>query len=130
MLLQYIRVSKKDRRKHGLFIAEKIDEKISIGYSLCHLAVDDFNYDRAKKIAHERVLKWNKNTRTCVLGPSTGCEFETKNDFKKNREYKLCTAVPQSIIPDFKRFVDRCKKYFKTNKKALWIDILLDSLKK
>ena len=78
-----IKYNSKGGKRVGVFVAEKIDGKISIGFSLC-AKEDTFNEEKAMQIALGRMNQTNK-----ILN------------------------VPYSIYPEYELFRNKCVRYFK-----------------
>jgi len=74
----------KGRKRRGVFIGLPVDNnKVIVGYSLCKLSADKFSKEFGKKLAVKRARTGRKLT------------------------------VPRSMETEFKRFIDRCKRYYK-----------------
>lgn len=92
-LLQYLRKRRGGKRmRAGVMIARKVKKnkkvKVLIGWSKCKLAVDKFDVVLGKEIAEGRIFQK-------LLGKSK-------------------SKVPHSIRDSVKEFVERAKRYFKT----------------
>ena len=81
-IIEYVKDRK--NRKVGVLLGSLIDEKISIGWSQAHIALDKFNSEKGKKIARGRLQGWGYNV-----------------------------TVPHIIHKRMKKFVNRCQRYFK-----------------
>lgn len=95
-LVQYLRKRRGGKRlRAGVMLARKVKDnkkaKVLVGWSKCKLAVDKFDADRGKEIAEGRITQR-------LLG-------------KENK-----SKVPHSIKESVKEFVERAKRYFKTEK--------------
>lgn len=84
MIVRYIR--NKKRQKLGVFVAEKKDDKIFWGYSVCHSKKDIFNADWGKKLA---TLRMNKR-----------------------KSYQI-SELPQVVRQKLPYFLEGCRKYFR-----------------
>lgn len=80
-----IKYNSKGGKRVGVFVADKIDDKISIGFSLCAKA-DKFDEEKAMQIAISRMQNTDK-----------------------------LLNVPCSIYADYEIFRLKCVKYFKQN---------------
>lgn len=82
------------------------DDRIAIGYSLCH-KTDRFDYIHkhiktkglGKKLAKERAIKW-----------------------ASRKKYIEPPKVPVSIKNDILKFIDRCTKFYKMKKFVPWVE--------
>ena len=89
------------RTKKGILIAVPYEDKVLLGWSLCHTSCqksmgDKFSLDKGMEIATERVTK-------------TLNQIITKKDLTHNN-------IPDSIQNQFKRFQERVTKYYKDKK--------------
>ena len=95
------------------------DEKVIIGFSLCHARYDEFDYinfgivkqkDIGKKIAHRRAMKF----RDCV-------EYYV---YDKPLEENLNETVyiPATVNAALVKFIYDCYKYYKDKTFPLWIE--------
>jgi hypothetical protein len=66
-----------------MLVASKVDNKVFIGWSLCHTPLDTFCSERAKQIALGRIVAGH------------------------------APKVPASILPQVRTFHARCRKYYK-----------------
>jgi hypothetical protein len=98
----YIKQHVKNRRgqRVGLLLAFKdpLDEGFRVGYSKCNVSREPFNATRAFDMA---------------LGRACTAVYQ--------REEKLAWPpidenFPQSMEKDFEQFIDRCRRYFKTQR--------------
>ena len=95
MLVQYLRKRKGPKStkrknygpKRGVLVAERLPEgRVAVGYSLCNLKLDKFDFERGLQIALGRSLRAGE------------LEFG---------------RLPQSVQEEYKRFAVRAAKYFK-----------------
>jgi hypothetical protein len=93
-LLEYVRKNKNNRDKKGVLLAVKQDDKVVIGWSLCR-SNDKFNKYFGHELAYDRGMK----------------RFDDPHHFDD---------VPDSILIQLDRFVERCEKYFKDCELPLW----------
>lgn len=89
MIIRYIRNN--SRHKLGLFVAEKHDDKIYWGYSVCHSKKDRFNAETGKELA---IARMNKRTN-----------------------YNL-DKLPRVVKKKLPYFLTGVVKYFRTNEFA------------
>lgn len=91
-LLQYVRKGSQ-RVRAGVLVARKFKKnkkiKVFVGWSKCKLAADKFDASRGKEIAEGRI--------------------QQRLDGRKSK-----SKVPHSIKGKVEEFVERAKRYFKT----------------
>lgn len=88
---QYITTTKNGRRiRHGVLVADRVGDKAIVGWSLCHLNKDEFNRERALKIARDRLHLVSQN-------PERGHTL----------------VVPHTVQRHLASFEKRCERYFK-----------------
>ena len=86
MITEYVRKSSKDRTKVGALAAYKTpDGQISIGFSRWNERLDDYDPKLGMKVAKDRAQK-----------------------------DRACSDIPRSLKKHIKPFVNRAKRYFKT----------------
>lgn len=98
-LIQYIRKSKKDRSKKGIFISFADGNNVLIGYALCN------KKDRWDYLNGQRIYKLGQ-----VIAMERAYKYADKNDIN----------VPISIADEFNDFVIRTKRYFKDKNLPKW----------
>ena len=97
------------------FVDPENESKVSIGYSLCHKR-DRFDYRQGFRLEGLGVLyalqKADKHRETGNFIISF---------HPVHKQYSKSTLkIPQSISDDLKRFINRCKKYYKDKEFPEW----------
>lgn len=97
-IIHYVRDNKGNPR--GVIVAVKLlDGNIGISWSYCR-KTDRFTKDMALQIAIGRALTSAVHMRILDAGDRAWIEFASE--------------MPHQIARDMAKFVDRCKKYYKT----------------
>jgi hypothetical protein len=102
------KTNKSTKVKKGVMVAQHTDGyTVGIGFSMCHRR-DRFDYHPGtgqrtpgwgKTVAAERAEKWKD---------------------------RLSIEIPQSIEPEMKDFIGRCRRYFKDKVLPPWAEILIN----
>lgn len=117
-----------------------MEDQICIGFSLCSLKFDDFNKEIGKNIARERGVKWAKRELYKTSGPSKNCDTASKERYIYTKKYfqtldkdysdsitdpEKIVFVHQSVLKELKKFIPRCKLYFKNKQLPKWAEALI-----
>jgi len=106
--------------KKGVFLAFSMPDQdtVYIGFSLCHKR-DRYDYLNGvrtpgwgKVIAYMRAVKWN--------------EKKTSWSFQKTEDSQD-VLIPETIAPQLKSFLERCKIYYKDKSLPEWAEGILDA---
>lgn len=122
--IEFIRKGKgnQPRQKKGVMIAaiDPMDnERVIIGFSLCHLQFDDFDAinwgmkkekDFGKKVAFRRALKWKDRVEALVYSD------------KKEENLDTTVYIPQTVHESLAKFVQGCYKYYKDKIFPVWVE--------
>jgi len=116
ILFQYIKNVK--NQKIGIFLAIKVNDEISIGFSLCHSKIDKFDFTKGMEIATGRAM-----TKYSII---IGSKNNYDDDFDYNDKLFNALYIPNSIESQLNRFLKRSLKYFKNIKMdAAWQTYLI-----
>lgn len=120
-IFAYIR---KNNQKKGILLGFRNDEdKISIGYSLCHSKKDKFNPEMGFKVALGRAFsfsdkiyyKYNNGStfknKTLLTELTNVCPCDDESKLKDI--IIMMSTIPISILYELPYFYRRCMKYFK-----------------
>ena len=86
---EFVKDPKNESEMRGCLAASKVDGEVRVGFSFCRKSAelsDSFDRDRARSIAYGRILA--------------------------NR---CGSTIPRSFEPNVDAFIDRCKRYYKTD---------------
>ena len=119
----------------------ELENQVCIGFSLCSLKFDDFNKEIGKNIARERGIKWSNRELYKITGPSSKyCDVYSKEKYISTKQYFLTldkdyaanitdpekiVFIHQSIFKELKKFIPRCKVYFKDKKLPKWAEAFI-----
>jgi len=122
--IEFIRLGRgnQPRQKKGVMFSaiDPIDnERVIVGFSLCHLNYDDFDAinfgvkkekDFGKKVAYRRALKWRDDVEGLV--------------YSEKLEEKLLGTVyiPQTVHESLVKFIQGCYKYYKDKIFPVWVE--------
>lgn len=129
--IEFIRKGRGDtpRQKVGVMISciDPIEpSKVIIGFTLCNLKYDDFDYvnwgiqeakDFGKKVAHRRAFKnRDKSGWHVYCCPKKDIEIETALDVDQ------IVYIPQSVHESLQAFVFNSYKYYKDKSFPVWVE--------
>jgi len=106
------------QKKKGVMVATVIDDKVAIGFTLCNLKMDRFNYVKenqepvfALEVALKRATKW-ANREFSEIGSA-------KDIVQPN-----FVPIPHSIVANLNNFVEKCRRYkrYEGMKFPGWVD--------
>ncbi len=109
------------QKKKGVMVATVIDDTVAIGFTLCNLKLDRFNYVKENQepvfgleVALKRAAKWS-GREDAVIGPA-----------KLNDRPDL-VPIPHSIVENLNNFVKKCQRYkrYKDMKFPRWIENIM-----
>lgn len=87
----------KHKQPHGIILANKVDDKIHVGWSVCN-----------------KKDKWNRAVGVMIAESRSGATKYYNMQFEK-----YCELAPQKVRENMPRFIDRAKRYFKVSGDAL-----------
>lgn len=116
-IFEYI---KHKKQRVGVLIGKKINDKVYIGWSLCN-PQDVYNDSKAFADASSRA---NKHAPLIVFIDNGS----NHNTCPARLNYKFKILYPASINKQLMNFIDRCKRYFKTDSIANYEDKVMVEL--
>lgn len=91
-------VSRDRGRRRGVLVAKKVNGVPIVAWSLCHTKKDKFTRATALKIAHDRIN-------------SVASQMDLEDEERRDDH----VPIPHTVQKYLDEFMDRCKRYFKTN---------------
>jgi hypothetical protein len=136
-MIEYIRKGKKNRTKRGMLFAgihPNEPDKVQIGFSLVHSSKDRFDwiYDEktgryyrqegfGKDLVAKRAVKWS-DYQIAVLDSNGNGDIPP---MVRAGETEGCALlVPQSMSRDLKKFIRRCRRYYRGKELPVWTQFL------
>lgn len=114
-------------------------DSVEIGFSVCS-SLDQFDYINGVKeegfginLAKTRASKWAKHEDYFIQNSFTEndiYDFQNRkiNLFRKiNPNTKTVVEIPPSIFNRFKKFIERCKKYYKDKEFPQWVNNIVEN---
>lgn len=138
--IQYLRKKHSKKKgwhgkKKGVLVATPQDDRLAIGFSMCH-PTDKFDYikDRKEcgfglKLAKRRALKMIDSSEYIVQNSYTKDnakelldedEDETRLYFESDT--KSVVIVPPTVMRELKDFIHRCRLYYKDKIFPRWVE--------
>ena len=132
--LEYIRKNNRSKgKKKGVLYCGIDPEDVNnviVGFSLCN-TVDRFDYIGGKPVkgfgldtAKQRAEKWSLFTEYFVQKSWTEDEIDDETHallMIKNPNPQQVVEIPPSVLAPLKRFIDRCRKYYKDKEFPEWV---------
>ena len=123
---EYVRKGRKKVIKKGVLLAIPDEDKLAIGWSLCHSVEEKFDPNFGVMVARDRALDWWDKKVCFKSKPKNEIEvyqqacqiLATLNQPKKKK-------IPQSIIKQLAHFAYRMSRYYKDKKLPEWIELLM-----
>lgn len=132
--IEYLRrgARQKGRKKGVLYcgIDPKYPTNVVMGFSMCH-SIDRFDYVKKQResgfglrTATKRACKWRDHTDYFVQLSHTEGELELGDELFSfiNPDVKSVIEIPPSVIAPLKKFIERCRSYYKDKDFPTWIE--------